>query len=338
MSNPMSKIAIIGGGIAGLACARVLAANSQCVQVFDKGRGPGGRMSTRRATTTLGDVSFDHGAQYFTARNNAFAAEIAHLIAIGAVGEWKGELVRLGSGGLNSPLANEALYVGQPGMNGIVRALAQELSVSWGTRVEGISKNLAKWHLTSETGENLGDFDQIVCAVPAEQVTPLIGHVAADFAQQGAAIKSLPCWAGMFAFDQPLAMPFDAIRLQDHPILDFIAMNSSKPDRSGPAAYVVHAHADWSEAHLEETAQTVASHLESALLSFSDNRPAPIFASAHRWRYARVETAHGPGHLWDDANNIGVCGDWLSGPRVESAWLSGHHLGMAMTASLVAGE
>ena len=39
------------------------------VTVFDKGRGPGGRLATRRAD----DLRFDHGAQYFTARDPRFA-------------------------------------------------------------------------------------------------------------------------------------------------------------------------------------------------------------------------------------------------------------------------
>ena len=29
------------------------------------------------------------------------------------------------------------------------------------------------------------------------------------------------------------------------------------------------------------------------------------------------------GALWDDGLRIGVCGDWLSGPRGENAFLSG---------------
>ena len=60
------QFAIIGAGMAGIACADALQAAGHAVAVFDKGRGPGGRMSTRRMETPLGTVAFDHGAQYFT--------------------------------------------------------------------------------------------------------------------------------------------------------------------------------------------------------------------------------------------------------------------------------
>jgi renalase len=333
MSERMKKIAIIGAGIAGLACARVLVSQGFDVRVFDKGRGPGGRMSTRRVTTELGEVSFDHGAQYFTARDPDFVAEVARLAGLGAVDRWTGCLVKLHKDGSNSPLAHEDIFVGTPGMNAVVRALGDGVTIAWATRVQTITRAGGSWQLTAQTGEVLGAFDHIVCGVPAEQVAPLLTTIAPDFADQAKAISSLPCWAGMFVFDRPISIPFDAMRVEGYPIVDFIAMNHSKPGRADVPSYVVHAHADWSQTHLEETPERVAQHLEKALRGYADNTPNLVFSTAHRWRYARVEVAHGVGHLWDSAQGIGACGDWLSGPRVESAWLSGHHLGHAIAQS-----
>ena len=343
MSSNMHKVAIIGAGIAGLACARVLTHAGYDVQVFDKGRGPGGRMSTRRAATSLGEASFDHGAQYFTARDGAFVETVDRLKQMGAVAPWTGDLVKIDRDGKSSPLANEPLYVGTPGMNSVVRALGEGIKISWATRVETITRAADQWHLISDTGLDLGQFDDIISAVPAEQVGPLIGHIAPDFAAASATISSLPCWAGMFAFDRALCIPFDAMRLEDHPIVDFIAMNHSKPARNGPPAYVVQARPDWSARHLEETPEIIADHLRDALIAFSDDRPNLISATAHRWRYARVEVSRGPCHLkdgflWNGDLNLGACGDWLSGPRVESAWLSGHHLGLAMSQKCETGD
>ena len=63
------KIAIIGAGFAGLTLAKRLAEQHD-VSVFEKARGPGGRMSTRRADP----FAFDHGAQYFTVETERFEA------------------------------------------------------------------------------------------------------------------------------------------------------------------------------------------------------------------------------------------------------------------------
>jgi renalase len=330
----MAKVAIIGAGIAGLSCAQTLVDAGHEVTLFDKGRGPGGRMSTRRVATDLGEASFDHGAQYFTARDKGFVKVVDGLVADGAVGIWQGNLVRLAQDGTTKPLANEHLYVGVPGMNGVVRALAQGLDVTWGMRVHALTKIQPTWHLTSEKGADLGLFDQVVCAVPAEQVPQLLEDHAPALVAMARGVTFLPCWTGMFAFEAPLACPFDAMRLTGHAMIDFIAANHSKPGRIGPSSYVVQAHADWSNAHLEESAEVVATQLLAGLLSLMDNRPGALVSTAHRWRYAKVEVEHGPGFGFDQDAGIGVCGDWLSGPRVESAWLSGCALGTQMTMAL----
>ena len=59
---------VIGAGIAGLLAARTLQEHGLRVTVLDKGRGVGGRMATRR----IGSAVFDHGAQFFTARDPQF--------------------------------------------------------------------------------------------------------------------------------------------------------------------------------------------------------------------------------------------------------------------------
>ena len=62
-------IAIVGAGMAGIACARTLVQAGHRVTVFDKSQGLGGRMSTRGSAFG----TFDHGAQYFTVRDDRFA-------------------------------------------------------------------------------------------------------------------------------------------------------------------------------------------------------------------------------------------------------------------------
>ena len=57
------RIGIIDAGMAGLSYAQALRHQDHNAIVFDKSRGPGGRMSTRCIDTPLGDVAFDQGAQ-----------------------------------------------------------------------------------------------------------------------------------------------------------------------------------------------------------------------------------------------------------------------------------
>ena len=80
------SVAVVGAGMSGLVAARALAESGYGVQLFDKARGPGGRMATRRGEDGL----FDHGAQYFTARDPRFCARVDAWLQEGVVQAWDG--------------------------------------------------------------------------------------------------------------------------------------------------------------------------------------------------------------------------------------------------------
>ena len=84
----MKTVAIVGAGMAGLSCAAALKTAGASITLFDKSRGPGGRMSTRRSAHRR----YDHGAQYFTARDPDFQAVVARWTADGLVAPWTGRL------------------------------------------------------------------------------------------------------------------------------------------------------------------------------------------------------------------------------------------------------
>jgi len=65
--------------------------------------------------------------------------------------------------------------------------------------------------------------------------------------------------------------------------------------------------------------------LMAALAARLGPMPAPLAVAAHRWRYAQ-SVGTGDGALWRPQARLGVCGDWLLGPRVEAAWTSGDML------------
>jgi len=75
-SKSFSEVAIVGAGMAGLACAAQLRAAGVPVSVFDKGRRPGGRISTCGVDDRL---SFDHGCQYFYANDPIFDRQVRRI-------------------------------------------------------------------------------------------------------------------------------------------------------------------------------------------------------------------------------------------------------------------
>ncbi|MDB5643739.1 MAG: hypothetical protein JWN07_3056 [Hyphomicrobiales bacterium] len=302
----MTTIAIIGAGMAGLAAAqRLRAAGLSCV-LFEKSRGFGGRMSTRRT----GDLQFDHGAQYFTARGSDFFTQVARWREAGVVAEW-------------SP----GFYVGAPGMTAPARAMAAGHACVTQAQVSGFTRGGDGWTVRDEAGvieaPGNGAYAAIVLAVPAPQATPLAASAGAHIPELAAA-RYAPCIALMLAYPPDIRQPEEPwVRLAD-PAIAWIANDSSKPGRPDAArTAVVHARPDWSRSHLEDKPEDLVAPLLERFRAVTGVSAEPLYASAHRWRYALVEQEAGVACLFDAEAMVGACGDWCLGPRVEAAWDSG---------------
>jgi len=302
------NVGIIGAGMAGLACAQALAAGGLSIRLFDKGRGPGGRMSTRRMPTPRGEAVFDHGAQYITARSPAFAAQIVAWAEAGAVAPW--------------PAAGEACWTGIPSMSAVPRHMARGLDVSLATHVRGMCRDGAGWYLVHDLGRT-GGFDAMIVALPAEQAAAVLGLQNLHMARVAITTPSAPCWATLLAFAEPVPAP-PVIR--DRGIMAWAACNTSKPGRGGIESWTIHASAEWSRIHLEAEPAFVTATLRNAFAeAVGLPRLEPIAETSHRWRFAHSGGA-GTDAIWDPASRLGVCGDWLAGGGVENAWLSGRRL------------
>jgi predicted NAD/FAD-dependent oxidoreductase len=328
------SVAVIGAGISGLACAQELTRRGLAVSLFEKSQGAGGRASTRRRDGWW----VDHGAQYFTVRSPRFAEQVAAWGRRGVTAEWGGRVVELRADGSHAAHRDEQRYVGVPGMSRLARELASDLNVVWQTRVDGIRPSRrGGWRLRAGSAD-LGRFDALVSSAPAPQTAILFREAAPAVAEHCDAVDMLPCWAALVAFPSPLALAFDGAFVEGNP-LAWIARDSSKPQRpTTPEVWVLHAGPTWSAEHLEDESGNVAQLLLSEFATVTElSGPRPIHLEAHRWRYARSLKPRSDGCMIDRDARLAVCGDWLSGDRIEGAFLSGLAAGEQLADLLVRG-
>ncbi len=308
-------IAIVGAGMAGLSAAEVLRGRGEHVRLFDKGRGAGGRMATRRTSLFGTDITFDHGAQYFTARSDGFRAAVSSWLDAGVAAPWNED---------SAPASAPHRYVGAPGMNSILKAMAAPLDVSWGAEVKSLVGGPSDWRLRFADGSASGSFKKVIVAVPAEQAAVLLADAVPELAASARKVRSEPCWSAMLAYEQPTGIVSLSFEPEDGP-LSWTARNSSKFGRTDAETWVLHARPDWSRKYLEAKPEAVAAHLVESFRE-QTGAGAPEFFEAHRWRYARVAEPLGVPFQLDAAAGIGTCGDWHLGARVEAAWTSGRLL------------
>jgi renalase len=318
---------VIGAGLAGLTCAARLSEAGLPVRVVDKARGAGGRASTRRA----GALRFDHGAQYFTARDPRFQARVEAWAADGRVARWEGRLVRLADG-IPAAAPGGERWVGVPKMSSLVKPLALEAGVEFGVRVRELRRSDAGWLAQTEAGASLGPFDRVVLATPAPQAAPLLSSLAPDLAQELESVEVAPCWAVMVEFATPVEVDWVGAQMTESP-LSWVAKDSSKPGRPQGESWVLHASPGWSREHLEDSADEVALALLAALAEGVGALPEYEHLAAHRWRYARTLAPLGRDCVFEASLGLGVCGDYCRGERVEDAFLSGLELGEVLVAS-----
>jgi photolyase PhrII len=311
------RVAVVGAGLAGLTAARILDEQGHEVIVLDKGRGAGGRMSTRRHE----DFHFDHGAQYFTARDPRFMRHVYAWRERGLVEAWNTRLAVIDPDGVERKTATTERFVAVPGMSAICSELAGELPdcrFSW--PVERVRRKDGQWVLEASGRKNVSA-DALLLAIPPEQIRVLVDDQDIEIALAG--VQMRPCWAVMAVLDRPLSKDYDAAFVNQGP-LSWLARQASRPGRPTTEAWIFHASPDWSEEHLEASPDDVRNLLLDAA------RALPIaqtfeagYASAHRWRYALARQPLEEGALWFEERQLALAGDWCQGSRVEGAFLSG---------------
>ncbi|MEM6955159.1 MAG: FAD-dependent oxidoreductase [Myxococcota bacterium] len=302
--DPRPRIAVVGAGVAGLRCARRIEYYGR-VQVFDKGRFPGGRVCTRDRD----GLHFEHGAQYLSPQDIRFAAEVQR---------WKRD-------GVVEAGPADGSWVGTPNMRALGAYLADGLSIEH-VQVTAVGET----ELMTKDGVR-GPFDIILLAVPLPQASTLL-WVAPDSPAKSllSASRYRPCWTLMAAFDE--ALPIESPRRTPGADIGWAMRQAGAGER-----WVLQAGGPWSRRHLELEKDEAAGAIWQRFCEEQDvELPAPSFLRAHRWRYAFVDAPLGVGCYYDAELGLGLCGDGFLGTRVEDAWLSGDALADAVIEDLEA--
>lgn len=342
-------VAIIGAGMAGSACAQGLLEAGWTVCVFEKSRGAGGRMATRRAhwEDAPGQAHsgvFDHGAPGFQADDPRFLGAIERARSQGLVTRWE----------------DAQAWLSAPEQPSWTRQMLQGAELRAQHTVTALHRSDGAWWIQvaeREAAAPLGPFDAVALAIPAIQAAALLDAVHPAWAQAARAVPQQPIWTLMAARQTPpspgdVAPTPTILKPGDGP-LALVVRQDLKPTRGGPPAWVAHATLAWTLEHLEHPAEAVKAELlhalEAALTSTATvsasvaPAPAPTWAhtTVHRWRYGLV----GPSNrvaapeeewstlpcLWDPSLALGLAGDAFAGARrretgVQRAWLSGTEL------------
>ncbi|MFT4967356.1 MAG: renalase [Candidatus Deianiraeaceae bacterium] len=310
------RIAIIGAGISGLTLARKLS-ETHDVEIFEKARGVGGRMSTRR----VDDLRYNHGCQLFTAHSDQFQGFCTQMINQGVIKKFSGKVINMQNSQAKEMKSNKVYYLSYPYMNSLCKHLVKNLQIHLNTRITNITRSHHKWVLKSED-QTFRDFDILLITIPSPQVSDLLPKTF-QYLPQIKQIHMSPCFALILRFNKNLAMNYSVANIVDSPIKAIFVNNLQSNSVESPTTIVSHATSTWSTQNIDCNQAEIANTLQQALQRFIHFKKTDIqYFVVHLWRYARATEHHRCTSFFDDTLQIGICGDWLASGDIEGGYLS----------------
>ena len=321
--------AVIGAGIAGLTAASKIQQQGYHVAVFEKARGTGGRMSSKRVSKVDGTfMAFDLGCVSIAGQSDVFCQQLESWHVSGVIKPW-----------LKDDHGRDH-YVAVPRNSALTRHLSKDLECHFGTRIIDIQKIAGIWHLFINDGELdkklLVKANNIIIAIPPAQAFDLLPS-SSSFKVQLEKVEVSPQWVLAVEIDS-VSSYLPSLQHPESDVIFSISQENLKPERdlgkgkSGrcdSTILQVQATPKWTLDHLNVSPEQISDLLINELERHLARSLNIKHSYAHRWLYSCV--AQGiqarEGYLWDE-QGLGLIGDYINTEfeGVESAWLSGKQL------------
>jgi renalase len=311
----MKKTIIIGSGFASAVLTKALGQNSNLL-IFDKSRGPGGRSSTRRVENV---GLFDHGLQYISPTIKEFDFFLNQNLK-SSIKEWNGNFHVFE----DSKTIDSKKYIGKLGNNDFVKDLLST-KVEYLKELEGLERRNNKWTLQFKD-KGTQDCERLILTIPLEQCQKITNSLNLNLNFEGSMEPNL---TAMIAFNKPLKIPFAGIKFQKNPILEWAGNESSKlriGNNENLELWTLQSSLDFAKKYChiyrDKKEEVLELMIQEFLNLFEIKNVEISHKDIHGWLYAFKNKDFFNKFYWNKDINLGICGDWMCGPKAEDAWSS----------------
>jgi predicted NAD/FAD-dependent oxidoreductase len=305
------RVIVVGAGLAGLTAARERASRGDEVIVFDKGRGLGGRMATRRIESSIGTAVFDHGAQFFTARSDAFRSLVSQWESDDVVYEW----CRGFGDGDGHPR-----FAVRGGMASLTKHLARDLDVRTSTLVFSVSESNGSWIVTLDDATR-HEADAVILTCPIPQSYSLVANTSIELPQELLMTDYERTLGVLAVLDRPSAISAPGGVQNPDGVFSWIGDNQQKGVSPVPAL-TLHANPSWSLEHWDDAHDDAHRELLEAAQPYIGDADV-VTSQFKRWRFATPMKVWPDAYWSDPTGTLVLAGDAFAGPKVEGAVTSG---------------
>lgn len=300
----MARVLVVGAGITGALTAALL--RRECanihISVWEKARGPGGRMTSSRSPK-YADSTVDLGLQYITVTPellNKYSIIYNGLISSGILQPVQGFIE--GERRSDPGTKNFACPKGFSTLVKYFLAQAEPIETRYGARVTNI-KNEATNKLQVFTDSGHTDvFDTVILTLPVPQLFLIEGCIQDILGSkpdlkkklQAVTYSSRFCLGIYYPRGTHLNLPWTAKYIDGHPCIRYVCVDSCKrgadEDLVGPSL-LVHTSVPYSIQHVETDKEAMKPILMEFLNDLLPNLPQPDFIKSHKWRYSQISKA-----------------------------------------------
>ena len=315
----MIDFCILGSGVSGSTIASLLS-KKYSVQVFDKARGPGGRSSNKRFKKNL---SFDHGVQYISPKSKLFTQYIKKLHKKKILKIWDDN--HLDFTFEKKPFSTR--YIGKKANNDLIKYNLKNIKQIFASPIERIDFKKYFWEITLKD-KSKHQFKSLIITCPFPQLKKL----AKNYLNKNILklkIRMQPNITVMLALRDQKTLPISSIKFNDDILAWAANENSKKRFKSNTNLWTLQATLKWSKKTINKykTDKSIMNQLIKRFIKLTGlEKNKIIFKKIHGWKYSYNYEKTPYLSIWSKKINLGICGDWFSGPKVENAWLSANDL------------
>ena len=306
--NSKPKIIILGAGMSGIACALSLHEKFD-VQIFEKSRGVGGRLSAKNTRDGL----FHYGAQYCSAQSRAFQNFLIENDAkyfLGSSFDMK----------TNSCINTQNYFVGVNGMHSLLKNYDQILNIHFNQRAIRVDEKKKLVHFESGYTES---YDIVISSLPLPQVQEIFETEIAHDATFD------PCISMGMIFDGQTNNEHNAYKNINQ---DISWLSSSKfYNAQNNETWVLQFSPQTSLEMFDHSNKSLEARCDDAVKDIIEGKYTIIHCGIFKWKFALCKKSNLEKKFISISDDAFAIGDWNISPRIESAYISGKELGKFLT-------
>jgi renalase len=313
------SVIVVGAGLSGLNAAKQLSKHGLDFLILEKSRGVGGRCATRR----IQNISFDHGAQFFTAHKPFFKSIANDWLEKGHTRVWSNYFPSY-NGATKSD--SDLYYCAPNGMNLLPKLISKDLNIKLATTVNSIERMQCGWIVKTNNGEEF-KAKKIILSLPLPQSLALLNpNTKNELIQTWPELMQveyescftiLALLSGVSKVPQP-----GAIRVQGE-VISWISDNTQKFNNSSQSSLTINTNSSFTNKYFEAPHDEIARIVLDEAKEWLGSKV--VQWQVHRWKYAKAIGFVGlPCVTFGEPTDLVLCGDYMQPPcGIEGSVLSG---------------